>query len=265
MFFKQIETQLQEGGAIQISIMKKGGELTVISFIGAESIKPLRLVGTAEELDAEYFKILATPIELSKGLKSNVKEVVASITETIKEEAKPKVEKAVAAKAPVKTKTVKELTAEADKLHTEKKYKEAMEAFTKLVEQNPKDEKLKAKLKTSTQWFNATNNADIFADVPDGPVKVVDAPAHKSSAIQAAGKVELAKQDAKQVNVDLETFVEEKEEEKEVEEPTFDDEDQQMIDAVNANGGLDGKSPLFNEQGDIPSLDNEFDLDIPEL
>lgn len=250
MFFKEIEKQLTEGVPMHISLMKKAGVLTVITTL--LEVKPLSIAGTADELDAEYFKILATPIELAKGLKTNLKEVESSIKETIKEESKPKKE-AVVAKAPVKvkTKTLKEAIADGDKLFEEKKYQEAVDLFDNLFMNNPENKILPVKLQKAKQWLKATTEADIFAPA-------VDIPAHKSEAMNAAGKVEHAKQEAKQVNVDLNTFVEEAEEIKEQEAPSFDDAEATMMESV--------KEPLFDEQGRIPSVDgNEFDFEIPTM
>lgn len=238
MFFKEIEKQLTEGVPMHISLMKKAGALTVITTM--LEVKPLSITGTADELDAEYFKILATPIELAKGLKTNAIEVVESIKEIIKEESKPKVAKAVVAKAPVKTKTLKEAIADGDKLFEEKKYQEAVDLFDNLFMNNPEDKILPVKLQKAKQWLKATTEADIFApNSLEVIANVIDKPAHKSEAINAAGKVEHAKQEITQVNVDLDTFVEKPEEEIEIESPSFE------VEETKDNNEFDFEIPMM--------------------
>ncbi len=242
MFFKQIENLIGEGAVMHLSIMKKAGKLTVTvsqrqtdakinTDEKLESLKPLSLVDTAEEMDKQFFGIITEPVQMINTLVTNLE----AVKESIKEAAKPAKKKASVSKQPMdkddtalpeseddddtdevldannnilkenitkpeKPKTekqiAKELTEQGDKFFTDKDYTSAREVFQKLVALYPTDKKLATKLKSAEQWEKAMSNANVFqVELP----KIEFVEPKPESAIVQAGKDEFARQSMKEV------------------------------------------------------------------
>ncbi len=94
-FFQQLAQASAQQTDLTMRIMQKGTKLTINIMPGAGSsaIKPILVTGTAQELDAEFFKTIAPGITEVKGLVTNLEQVKKDLE-------KQKVEKPAAASNP---------------------------------------------------------------------------------------------------------------------------------------------------------------------
>ncbi|MFD2939163.1 PRTRC system protein E [Flavobacterium notoginsengisoli] len=133
-FFNQI-AQLQIIGDLHITIAKgEQDRLIVLVMLQNEacgdnaknSIPPLNLRGTAEELDNGFFENIATPLESASGLMVNMESFMKQLDETKKQSAMEK-EKADKKKkeSEAKDKKYKDAMVKADELEKEGRHREA--------------------------------------------------------------------------------------------------------------------------------------------
>ena len=133
-FFNQI-AQLQIIGDLHITIAKgEQDRLIVLVMLQNEacgdkaknSIPPLNLRGTAEELDNGFFENIATPLESASGLMVNMESFMKQLEETKKQSAMEK-EKADKQKkeSEARDKKYREAMAKADELEKEGRHREA--------------------------------------------------------------------------------------------------------------------------------------------
>lgn len=95
MFFTTLAEFMDQNSDLHITFKKKDNQLTVgVFFTGAKEITPLTISGTAQELDDEFFNVLAEPIQKVNGFVFNAEQVKKSV-----EDAKAK----AAAKKPAAT------------------------------------------------------------------------------------------------------------------------------------------------------------------
>lgn len=178
MIFKKLFELMTEKENFSMSITKKGEELT-LSVILAESNKPLVMSGLPEELDEEFFNVLAKPIEVKRKFTTNVEDVVKDI-ETKGEEIKVKAEKKAATtkkatepkiesipkepSAADQKKAAKELIKQGATFFTEGKYKDALAKYELAKQADPSLKNLDLEISKCNQWIKAMDKADLFVD-----------------------------------------------------------------------------------------------------
>ena len=80
MFFTTLAEFMDQNSDLHITFKKKDNQLTVgVFFTGAKEITPLTISGTAQELDAEFFSVLAEPIQKVNSFVFNAEQVKKSV------------------------------------------------------------------------------------------------------------------------------------------------------------------------------------------
>lgn len=77
-FFKRL-TELSPELDLTIRMMRKGAEITLFVEPMSEGIKPVRMTGTAEEIDEGFFAGIEKPMEKLRGLVVDLSEFEASV------------------------------------------------------------------------------------------------------------------------------------------------------------------------------------------
>jgi len=139
-FFSQI-ARMQITGDLQITVKKGIANNWIVSVLlnneqcgdSAKSlIVPCTLKGTADELDADFFGTIASPLEMASGLMVNMEAFMKQLEESKKQSALEK-DKADKAKKEQEAKAKKYTDAlqKAEELEKEGKFKEAWSAMPK--------------------------------------------------------------------------------------------------------------------------------------
>ena len=134
-FFKQIEALNFPDGLFRMAIQTNEGKMTVSILAddptctdkGKNLIEPLTLTGTAEELDNEFFGVIAQPIQETIGLLTNMTNHQKSVEQA-------RLQSQIEADKAKKEKEVKEarkkeydtIIKEVEKLASENKFSEAL-------------------------------------------------------------------------------------------------------------------------------------------
>lgn len=129
--FTEIDKLLATGQELNIRIFKTEDNLTVavlpkdisIKDEAVQKIQPIRITGTAAELDEGFISSLTQGLPVSTGLLSNIKEHEASVQVAQKNSAMEKERK----------EKIDRLIKSAEKLESEEKYREALDKYNEVL------------------------------------------------------------------------------------------------------------------------------------
>lgn len=161
-FFNQI-AQLNITGDLQITIKKATeNNWVVLAWLENEQctdsaknhIPPMVLRGSAENLDAEFFEKITTPLETASGLMVNMEGFMAQLEEARKKSAMEK-EKAEREKKEkeARDKKYKDGISKAEQLEKEGRFKEAWSAMPKASEFPEYTEQIRKKTEVYEGFF----------------------------------------------------------------------------------------------------------------
>ena len=157
--FTTLANLLKEGEILYITIMKTGETLTVtvlpksgeIKDPAAEYLIPLNLKGTPAELDAGFLEAISTPVVQSTALLRNMAEYEKAAAKATQES------KAEKDRQDTMNKQIKE----AETLEKAGKLKEALAVYSKVLEQDKNNHKIR--LKVNSLKARTMGCQDIFA------------------------------------------------------------------------------------------------------
>jgi PRTRC genetic system protein E len=160
--FTEISNLLKGGEMLRINILKTGETLVVtvlpqsgkVKDPAAEQLIPLNLKGSPEELDAGFIEAIQSPVQKSTGLMSNMAEYEKSVEKAAQES---KVEKD-------RKEAIDKRVKEAETLEKAGKAKEALAAYTKALELDQKN--IKIRLKVNALKMKTTGCPDMFSAPP---------------------------------------------------------------------------------------------------
>jgi PRTRC genetic system protein E len=157
--FTEISNLLKDGEMLRINIMKTGGSMTVIVLPQSKEVKdpaakqliPLNLKGSPQELDEGFIQAITKPVLQSTALMTNMAEYEKSA------------EKAAAESKAVKDRqdAINRHVKEAEAHEKAGKHKEALAAYTKALELDKKN--IKIRLKINALKIKTGGNLDIFS------------------------------------------------------------------------------------------------------
>jgi len=162
--FTEISNLLNDGEMLCLNIMKTGESLVVtvlpkskeVKDPAAEQLIPLNLKGSPQELDSGFIEAIRSPVQKSMSLMSNMAEYEKSAEKASKESKAEKDRKDNTAK----------YIREAESAEKANKYKEAIATYTKALELNPNNLKIKQKISTLKMKLNG-GCLDIFASAQE--------------------------------------------------------------------------------------------------
>jgi PRTRC genetic system protein E len=160
--FTEISNLLKEGEMLCMNIRKSGREMLVVVLPkvtgvtdpAAEQLIPLNLKGSPEELDAGFIQAISRPVLQSTALMTNMAEYEKSAEKAARES---KAEKD-------RQDTIAKHIKDAETAEKAGKTKEALAAYTKALELDR--ENIKIKLKINGLKMKLTGCPDIFAATP---------------------------------------------------------------------------------------------------
>jgi len=166
--FTEISNLLKEGEMLSLNIRKSGNEMIVIVLPRVENVKdpaadrliPLNLKGSPQELDEGFIEAIKSPVTKSTGLLTNMVEYEKS-AEKAREESRAEKDRQDAINKNVK---------DAEALEKAGKYREALNAYTKVFDMDKKNIKIQLKINSLKLKLNGSN--DIFstpAPTPETP------------------------------------------------------------------------------------------------
>ncbi|MDQ6532123.1 PRTRC system protein E [Flavobacterium sp. LHD-85] len=169
-FFNQIE-KMHITGDLHLTIAKGAENNFIVSVIlkneactdnAKNSIPPLNLRGTAEELDNGFFENVTVPVQSASGLMVNMEAFMKQMEEAKKQSASEK-EKADKQKkdAQAKDKKYKDAMAKADELEKEGKFREAWMKVPEISEYPEKADELRCRKTALSDKFSAPS---LFAE-----------------------------------------------------------------------------------------------------
>lgn len=175
-FFNQI-AQMDITGDLHLTIAKGTGNNLIVSVMlqndacgdkAKNSIPPLNLRGTAEELDEGFFQKITTPLQTVSGLMVNMEAFMKQLEEAKKQSAMEK-EKADKHKKEqeAKDKRFKDGMAKADELEKEGKFREAWMKVPDITEFPEKADELRKRKKELSDQFSSTG---LFATEQEQPI-----------------------------------------------------------------------------------------------
>jgi PRTRC genetic system protein E len=170
--FTEISNLLKEGEMLYINIMKSGNNLVVavlpksgeVKDPAAECLIPLNLKGSPEELDAGFLEAISKPVLQSTALLRNLSEYEKS-AEKAAQESKAEKDRQEAISKKIK---------DAETLEKAGKLKEALALYSKVLEMDKLNQKVRLKvnsLKAKTMTCN-----DIFSSTPQTATATVEEP-----------------------------------------------------------------------------------------
>lgn len=157
--FTEISNLLKDGEILRINIMKTGETLVVtvlpksgeVKDPAAEQLIPLNLKGNPEELDAGFIEAIRSPVIKSTGLMTNMAEYEKS-TEKATQESKAEKDR---------KEKIDKYMKEAEAAEKAGKHKEALLAYTKILELDKKN--VKIQLKVNALRMKTDGCGDIFS------------------------------------------------------------------------------------------------------
>lgn len=163
-FFNQI-AQLHITGDLHLTIAKGAENNFIVSVMlqndacgdnAKNTIPPLNLRGTAEELDNGFFENITTPLQSASGLMVNMESFMKQLDETKKQSAMEK-EKADKKKkeSEAKDKKYKEAMAKADELEKEGRHREAWMKVPEISEFPEKADEIRRRKTALSDKFSA--------------------------------------------------------------------------------------------------------------
>jgi len=162
--FTEISNLLNDGEMLCLNIMKTGESLVVtvlpkskeVKDPAAEQLIPLNLKGSPEELDSGFIEAIRSPVQKSTSLMSNMAEYEKSAEKAAEESKAEKDRKD----------TISKYVKEAETAEKASKSKEAITAYTKALELNPNNLKIKQKISALKMKLNG-GCLDIFASAQE--------------------------------------------------------------------------------------------------
>ena len=153
---------------LSLNIRKSGNEMIVIVLPRVENVKdpaadqliPLNLKGSPQELDEGFIEAIKSPVTKSTGLLTNMAEYEKS-AEKAREESKAEKDR---------QETINKNVKDAEALEKAGKYREALNAYTKVFDMDKKNIKIQLKINSLKLKLNGSN--DIFstpAPTPETP------------------------------------------------------------------------------------------------
>jgi len=157
--FTEISNLLKDGEILRINIMKTGETLVVtvlpksgeVKDPAAEQLIPLNLKGSPDELDAGFIEAIRSPVIKSTGLMTNMAEYEKSTQKATQESKSEKDRKD----------KIDKYMKEAEAAEKAGKHKEALTAYSKALELDK--ENVKIKLKINALKLKTTGCGDIFS------------------------------------------------------------------------------------------------------
>lgn len=144
-----IQVKQDSTGAITVFVTPK----TIAEDSALKGLKPLHLTGTPEEIDAEFFGLVTTPLQKTQAVFNNIEAFEAQLQEASKATADKKAEKDAAAKAKKETTTTEaSVPVEKEvKVNNEKALKDFMTSIKgkDIIESREKIEELYANLSSA--------------------------------------------------------------------------------------------------------------------
>lgn len=203
-FFTELAQLLKDNERCVITVLPQNGELKVSILTSSDSKdnlkSPILLIGTAAEVDANIIQSIAGMEAMKEKFKIDMSALNAEIEAekakkkpAKKAEAKAETEDAepVAAEAPAPKKpTQKDLVKQGDTFMEERKYSEAVDAYTK-AEAMKADAKIKGKRENAERWAKSVASLDEVKietkiDVVDNTATTIVIPESKEAKITLA-------------------------------------------------------------------------------
>lgn len=163
-FFNQI-TQLQLTGSLHLTIAKGADNNLIVSVMlqnqtctdnAKNSIPPLTLRGTAQELDNGFFENITVPMQTASDLMVDMQGFMEQVEEAKKQSASAKEQAEKKSKeTEAKDKKYKEAMAKADELEKEAKFREAWMKVPEIAEFPQKAEEIRRRKKELSDKFSA--------------------------------------------------------------------------------------------------------------
>lgn len=163
-FFNQI-MQLQLTGSLHLTIAKGADNNLIVSVMlqnqtctdnAKNSIPPLTLRGTAQELDNGFFENITVPMQTASGLMVDMQGFMEQVEEAKKQSASAKEQADKKSKeTEAKDKKYKEAMAKADELEKEAKFREAWMKVPEIAEFPQKAEEIRRRKKELSDKFSA--------------------------------------------------------------------------------------------------------------
>lgn len=180
-----IQVKQDSTGAITVFVTPK----TISEDSALKGLKPLHLTGTPEEIDAEFFGLVTTPLQQTQTVFNNVEAFEAQLREASKATADKKAEKDAAAKAKKETTTTttedgKEVPAPVEKVvkvNNEKALKDFMTSIKgkEIIESREKIEELYANLSPAELDKPFPKKVRIDLDIAIRKVEAIEAAREK--------------------------------------------------------------------------------------
>lgn len=177
-----IQVKQDSTGAITVFVTPK----TISEDSALKGLKPLHLTGTPEEIDAEFFGLVTTPLQKTQAVFNNVEAYEAQLQETSKATANKKAEKDAAAKSKKETAVEgsKEASAPVEKevkVNNEKALKDFMTSIKgkEIIESREKIEELYANLSAAELDKPFVKKIRIDLDIAIRKVEAIEAARQK--------------------------------------------------------------------------------------